>query len=687
MKNMILILAVAVCATAWADPSEFPAISFMEATDDPTPVGDILYNDATGDTTVEIKNEDATYEANLLVEGDITADNFSGVNTGDQTISLTGDVNGEGTGAITTTLAPDSVGSAEVVSNSLTSGDLAADSVGASEIAGDAVGTAEIAADAVGASELAPDSVGASEISTGAVGADEVANNSLGSDDLAPSSVGPSELASNAVETQEILDEAVTFPKMQHIATDKLLGRTTAGTGEIEQITVTDFFQTLFDDADAATARATLGVGSGGGSGDAVLANNETITGNWVNTANPWAIDEGGTGAGTASGARTNLGLGTMATQGAGSVAITGGSIDGVPIGATTRSTIAGTTGNFNSTLAVTGVGTFSDDIAVNGGDITSNAAQFNITGTGATSVTIKHSRAGSTTFDFDAAPTDGTSSSLIRFLRNASTTGSRQIIFFKGDGTNVQVLNLNTGTGALTLTGSQTISSTLAVTGTITAGSGAHVLTNSTGLIDGAKVQAATVPATAISGASSTSGHVLTSTGTGTAPTWQAASGGGVKWKTWLPVTQSGGTAGAPTNTGFSSNAVYITTSAYATAVDSFRDFTVAIPAGYGGGAITFNVKWTSASSTVSQSPALRVRATAFADAELLASPGTTIGTNYPTLFGSSSSIRSDTFTGTPGGTPAAGEMLVIRVERVGTTGDDYTGNIFVHGVEIVEN
>ena len=35
----------------------------------------------------------------------------------------------------------------------------------------------------------------------------------------------------------------------------------------------------------------------------------ETLNGNWVNTANPWAVNEGGTGSGVASTARTNLGL------------------------------------------------------------------------------------------------------------------------------------------------------------------------------------------------------------------------------------------------------------------------------------------------------------------------------------------------------------------------------------------
>lgn len=44
----------------------------------------------------------------------------------------------------------------------------------------------------------------------------------------------------------------------------------------------------------------------------------------------PWTILQGGTGASTATGARSNLGLGTIATQNANNVAITGGSIMGV---------------------------------------------------------------------------------------------------------------------------------------------------------------------------------------------------------------------------------------------------------------------------------------------------------------------------------------------------------------------
>lgn len=44
------------------------------------------------------------------------------------------------------------------------------------------------------------------------------------------------------------------------VQTDKILGRTTAATGDWEEITFTDFAQSLADDTDATTARATLGV-------------------------------------------------------------------------------------------------------------------------------------------------------------------------------------------------------------------------------------------------------------------------------------------------------------------------------------------------------------------------------------------------------------------------------------------
>lgn len=56
-------------------------------------------------------------------------------------------------------------------------------------------------------------------------------------------------------------DDVVTYAKMQNVsATDKILGRSTAGAGDVEEITFTAFARSLADDADATAARSTLGL-------------------------------------------------------------------------------------------------------------------------------------------------------------------------------------------------------------------------------------------------------------------------------------------------------------------------------------------------------------------------------------------------------------------------------------------
>ncbi|MBU2249295.1 MAG: hypothetical protein KKD77_21285 [Gammaproteobacteria bacterium] len=72
------------------------------------------------------------------------------------------------------------------------------------------------------------------------------------------------EVTSLADGAQTIAADAVTYAKMQNVsAADKILGRVTAGAGDVEEIACTAAGRALLDDANAAAQATTLGVGAG----------------------------------------------------------------------------------------------------------------------------------------------------------------------------------------------------------------------------------------------------------------------------------------------------------------------------------------------------------------------------------------------------------------------------------------
>ena len=77
------------------------------------------------------------------------------------------------------------------------------------------------------------------------------------------------EVTSAADGATTIAADAVTYAKMQNIsATDKILGRETAGAGDTEEIACTAAGRALLDDANAAAQRATLGAAASGANSD-----------------------------------------------------------------------------------------------------------------------------------------------------------------------------------------------------------------------------------------------------------------------------------------------------------------------------------------------------------------------------------------------------------------------------------
>jgi hypothetical protein len=125
---------------------------------------------------------------------------------------------------------------------------------------------------------------------------------------------------------------------------------------------------------------------SGSSAGQAVVSNGPSSAPSWQTISLSTLtgivpVTNGGTGSATAAGARSNLGLGTIATQSSSSVSLTGGAITGVSIangtlsGATiTNSPISGNAGSF-TTLSATGLITPASAIGIKGTATNDSAA------------------------------------------------------------------------------------------------------------------------------------------------------------------------------------------------------------------------------------------------------------------------------------------------------------------------
>ena len=118
--------------------------------------------------------------------------------------------------------------------------------------------------------------------------------------------------------TWTIDSAAVTYAKIQDVsATDKLLGRSTAGAGSIEEISCTSAGRALLDDVDAAAQRTTLGLGTAATSatGDfeaaGAVSTHAALTSSvhGISSFGATLVDDA-----DAATARTTLGLGTAAT-------------------------------------------------------------------------------------------------------------------------------------------------------------------------------------------------------------------------------------------------------------------------------------------------------------------------------------------------------------------------------------
>jgi len=113
--------------------------------------------------------------------------NLTGTNSGDQTISLSGDISGSGTGAIATTIGADKVLTGMIAANTIVAADIATGGVETTEILDGTITTIDIADNAVTSAKISANTIVADDIATSAVTTDEILNATIAIADLSAS--------------------------------------------------------------------------------------------------------------------------------------------------------------------------------------------------------------------------------------------------------------------------------------------------------------------------------------------------------------------------------------------------------------------------------------------------------------------------------------------------------------------
>jgi len=120
------------------------------------------------------------------------------------------------------------------------------------------------------------------DIANNTITGNKLVNDTITSTQIGPNAVTASELADNSVDTNAVQDDAITYSKIQNVsATDRILGRDSAGAGVVEELTPSDV-RTMINVEDGADVTDAANVNAAG-----AVMNSDTST-----TSMQFVIDE-----------------------------------------------------------------------------------------------------------------------------------------------------------------------------------------------------------------------------------------------------------------------------------------------------------------------------------------------------------------------------------------------------------
>jgi len=525
-----------------------------------------------------------------------------------------------------------------------------------------------------------------------------------------------------------IANAAVSYAKIQNVsATDKVLGRSTAGAGSIEEITCTAAGRALLDDADASAQRTTLGLGtlatqsgtfsgtssgtntgdqtitltgdvtgSGTGSFAATIANGAVSTaklGGDITTAGKALLDDA-----DASAQRTTLGLGTLATQSGTFSGTSSGTNTGDQTITLTGDVTGSGTGSFAATIANDAVSyakiqnVSAASKLLGRGDSGSGDVQEITIGSGLamTGTTLSASGGGggapdsadylvktaNASLSAERVVTDSTS-----ITANWGTAG--QVAFERaaltGDVTASANSNATTiANDAVTYAKMQNISATSRVLGRKTAGAGDTEECTLSEVLDfvGSAAQGDLLyrgASTWTRLAAGTSGQYLKTLGSGANPEWASIGAGGstnvwIPASAWIPRTTTGvGVDSTETST----NKQNFDQLLFDAGTDEFAQALVVMPSNYNAGTVTARFYWTASSG--SGAVVWGLQGLAYSDDDALDTATGTAQTVTDTLLAANDMMISGaTSAVTIGGTPGANKAVQFQIYRDADAGGD---------------